>query len=110
MFSSITAIRNASREANSTASHWFDASSMRFFNTTLFEKVFPIGQRGAIFVTSEYQDEPKYTAYSLRYASRNHEGHFTITTLDDFMGYDSLEEANDAAEAYQTFYLTVMGA
>lgn len=108
MFNSITAIRNASREPNSTSPHWFDASAMRFFNTEIYPNVFPIGQRGAIFVTSEYMDDPDTKAFSLRYASRNEEGHFTIATLDGFGDYEDQEHAEQAADAYQRFYREVM--
>jgi hypothetical protein len=109
MFNSIAGIRMASFESNSTCRHWFEKDSMEFFNSKVYDDVFPLGQRGAIFITSEYQDNPKYTGFSLRYASRNSDGQFTITTLDDFMGYSDKEEAVAAAEAYQTFYNVVHG-
>jgi hypothetical protein len=109
MFSSISAIRNASREPNSTVPHWFDASAMRFFNTEIYPNVFPIGQRGAIFITSEYMDDPALKAFSLRYASQNEEGELTIETIDGFGDYEDQEAAEEAADAYQRFYRTVMG-
>ncbi|QGH74262.1 hypothetical protein SEA_SPILLED_283 [Streptomyces phage Spilled] len=108
MFSTMHQIVAASRETNSTAPHWFNRSSMRFFNTELQPNIFPIGQRGAIFVTSDYNNDPEDLAYTLRYASRNEEGAFTITTLDGFGDYESLEDAEDAASAYQRFYREVM--
>lgn len=108
MFNSIVAIRNASREANSTCPHWFDASSMRFFNSKVYDNVFPLGQRGAIFISSEYREDPAKTAYSLRYASRNSDGAFTMETIDGFMDYESFEEAESAADAYQRFYRQVL--
>lgn len=108
MFSSITAIRNASREPNSAVPHWFDASSMRFFNTELYPNVFPIGQRGAIFITSDYPCDRTDMAFTLRYASRNEEGQLTITTLDGFGQYEDQEAAEEAADAYQRFYREVM--
>ncbi|AYB70856.1 hypothetical protein SEA_YABOI_278 [Streptomyces phage Yaboi] len=109
MFSTMDQIKKASRETTSQALHWFSSSSMRFFNTELYENdLFPIGQRGVIFITSEYMDDPKYKSYSLRYATRNVDGFFKIETLDDFMGYDSLQDAIDGARSYQNFYHTIM--
>jgi len=108
MFSTMHQIVVASRESNSTARHWFDSSSMRFFNTSVQPNIFPIGQRGVIFITSDYRSDPEDIAYSLRYASRNEEGAFTICTIDGFGDYESLEEAEDAADSYQRFYREVM--
>ncbi len=108
MFNKIESIRKASFESSSTVRQWFCTGTLSFWNTTVSDNVFPIGQRGAIFITSEYMDDPKYTGWSLRYASRNEEGRFTITTLDGFMQYDSESEAEEAAEAYQRFYREVM--
>jgi hypothetical protein len=108
MFRTISAIKSASREPNSTVPHWFDASSMRFFNTQIYPNVFPIGQRGAIFITSEYMEDPETKAFSLRYASRTEEGQMTIVTLDGFGDYEDQEAAENAADAYQRFYREVM--
>ncbi|AXH67213.1 hypothetical protein SEA_WOFFORD_273 [Streptomyces phage Wofford] len=109
MFSTMDQIKKASRESNSTAREWFKCSSMRFFNTELYENdLFPIGQRGTIFITSEYMDDPEAKSYSLRYATRNVDGFFKIVTLDDFMGYDSLQDAIDGARSYQDFYHKIM--
>ncbi|AXH69542.1 hypothetical protein HWB79_gp050 [Streptomyces phage LukeCage] len=108
MFSTMHQIVKASRESNSTARHWFTKGSMEFFNTELQPNVFPIGQRGSIFITSEYRSDPEDKSYSLRYASRNEEGAFTMTTLDGFGDYESLEDAEDAADAYLRFYREVM--
>lgn len=108
MFNSIGQIRKASFEANSTCPHWFEKSSMEFFNSKVYDNVFPLGQRGAIFISSEYREDPKETAYSLRYASRNEDGGFTMETIDGFMDYESFEEAENAADAYQRFYRQVL--
>lgn len=108
MFNSIAGIRMASFESNSTCRHWFEKSSMEFFNSKVYDNVFPLGQRGAIFISSEYREDPAETAYSLRYASRNSDGAFTMETIDGFMDYESFEEAEDAASAYQRFYRQVL--
>lgn len=108
MFNSIEGIRKASFESDSTVRQWFCTGTLSFWNTTISDSVFPIGQRGAIFLTSEYMSDPDEAAWSLRYASRNEEGRFTITTLDGFMQYESESDAEEAAEAYQRFYREVM--
>lgn len=108
MFNSIAGIRMASFESNSTCRHWFEKSSMEFFNSKVYNSVFPLGQRGAIFISSEYREDPKDTGFSLRYASRNEDGAFTMETIDGFGDYESYGQAEDAAGAYQRFYRQVM--
>lgn len=108
MFNNIEGIRKASFEDNSTCRHWFNEDSMEFFNSKVYDNVFPLGQRGAIFISSEYREDPKETGYTLRYASRNSDGAFTMETIDGFMDYESFEEAENAADAYQRFYRQVL--
>lgn len=108
MFSNMDQIKKASKESNSTARHWFDHSSMRFFNTKLIEGVYPLNQMGTIFITSEYRDDPEDTAYTLRYATRDGDGAFKIQTIDGFMDYETQEDAEEAACAYQRFYFLLV--
>lgn len=108
MFNNIEGIRKASFEDSSTCRHWFNKDSMEFFNSKVYDNVFPLGQRGAIFISSEYREDPKETGYTLRYASRNSDGAFTMETIDGFMDYESFEEAENAADAYQRFYRQVL--
>lgn len=76
--------------------HWFDASSMRFFDSRIGSNVYPTNNPYiTLFVSSERFDEKTKRYYSIRsYDSRTHD----IDTIGEFQQYDSSRQANREAK------------
>lgn len=97
----ITSADDIRATANGAGSHFFDAATMRFFNSRLLEGVYPLdgweSKEGArfIFITSErYEDEPRH--YRVRM--------MTLTTQRDDrpaveIDSDLFEEPHTTAQA-----------
>ena len=86
MYRTIKEIKQANKEAGQ---HWFDADTMRFFNSRILSPV--IG--GRYFVSSEKYDDGSPRLYTIRIA--NDDG--TIDTVGDFQGYETADKAKRAA-------------
>jgi hypothetical protein len=78
-------IMRANRDAGH---HFFEASTMRFFNSTLYPHVYV----GRYFITGERREEHHPERFTIRAALEN--GH--IETVGEFREYDSYEAAEDA--------------
>lgn len=94
-FKSISDVRAANQ---AIGNHWFDKSSMRFFNTRIVSSLMT---RGAtkdhpggrqVFITSERMDETRPLRYTIREALPNGE----VDTIGEFQAYSSIEDAKDA--------------
>lgn len=74
--------------------HWFDAGALRFFNSRISQKVYPV-PGGAYFVSSEkfsrYDSSPRL--YTVRHC--NLEGE--INTIGEFQQYETSAQAHGAA-------------
>jgi hypothetical protein len=68
--------------------HWFDRSTMRFFNTKIESGL--IG--GKYFITSERYDDDRPRLFTVRRADPDG----TIDTVGEFQGYHSREDAREA--------------
>jgi hypothetical protein len=76
-------------EANDAAGHhFFEAGAMRFFNSTLYPRVYG----GRYFITGERIDFDHPVRFTIRVALDN--GH--VNTVGDFQAFASYEEAEDA--------------
>ncbi len=82
---SIEQIKQANRDAGH---HFFDASTMRFFNSTVYPRIYG----GRYFITGERFDENHAEAFTIRVALDN--GH--VNTVGDFQCFDTHEEAEVA--------------
>jgi hypothetical protein len=87
--------------------HFFEPDSMRFFNSRISSRIYPISQREGYFVTSE-QHRPVYAnpeprLYTVRkYAvTAEPDGYATmrIDTAGDFQAYESSAAAHRAAKS-----------
>jgi hypothetical protein len=82
----------------SIGSHWFERSTMRFFNTRIESKLMTRGPSEAapggrqVFITSERMDENHAREYTIREAKPDGD----IDTLGEFQGYKTLEDAQRA--------------
>ena len=98
-FANIGQIKRANKAAGG---YWFAPDTLRFFNSTFPPRcVFPV-KDGAFFISSEYSkgvyistgwipDGP--VLYTLRFADDKG----GIMTVGDFLQYESLQEAKEAA-------------
>jgi hypothetical protein len=76
-------------EANDAAGHhFFEASAMRFFNSTLYPRVYG----GRYFITGERREEHHPEEFTIRVELDN--GH--VNTVRDFQAFASYEDAEDA--------------
>ena len=101
MLNTITAIKRRHE------GHWFEPGSLRFFNSKFPRRaVYPVPD-GAFFISSEYSkgvyistgwipDGP--VRYSVRFIS---DADGSIDTVSEFQEYETLEEAREAARAFQ---------
>lgn len=83
--------------------HFFDKSSMRFFNSVITQDVFP-GVENVYFVTSEkfdYKSKRFFTVRKLDIKNRS------IETVGDFQGFSSIAQAK--SEAIRIAYLEKIG-
>lgn len=87
-FTTISEVRAANKAAGY---HWFDRSSMRFFNTVIESKLYA----GKYFITSDRMrvEDPK--RYSIR-AVREDGGVDTVGSFQDFCKYLTIEDARAA--------------
>ena len=86
MFKTIADVRYANQQLGH---HWFDRSSMRFFNTTIESSLYG----GRFFITSERMDPRHPKKYTVREALPTGE----IKTVGEFHRMTSIEDARDAA-------------
>ena len=74
--------------------HWFDRDTLRFFNSRISERVYPV-PGGAYFVTSEkysrYDNSPRL--YTVRHCTLEGD----INTIGEFQQYQSAPQAHYAA-------------
>jgi hypothetical protein len=68
--------------------HFFEASAMRFFNSTLYPRVYG----GRYFITGERIDFDHRERFTIRVALDN--GH--VKTVGDFQAFAAYEDAEDA--------------
>jgi len=104
MLNTITAIKNRHQ------GHWFEPGNLRFFNSKFPRRaVYPVPD-GAFFISSEFSkgvyistgwipDGP--VRYSVRFIS-DKDG--SIDTVSEFQEFETLQEARDAARAFQKAY------
>ena len=104
MLNNMTAIRKRHQ------GHWFEPGALRFFNSKFPRRaVYPVPD-GAFFISSEYNkgvyistgwipDGP--VRWSVRFISDD-DG--SISTVSEFMEFETLQEARDAAKAFQKAY------
>jgi hypothetical protein len=77
--------------------HWFDKSSMNFFNTTLETQPNKIN----IFITSDRMELDMPKQYSLRWFNPET---CNVETLGEFQAYDTIAEAREARKEYTNSY------
>lgn len=94
ILNSITKIIEASRSEGSTVPHWFNESSMSFFNTRCLNEVFPMGRHGVLFMTADRTETNAPEGFTLRWAFVK-EGFFYISTLGGLMAYESEEDVRN---------------
>lgn len=85
ILNSVARIIEASRSQESSVPHWFNESTMAFFNTTVQTEVHTVGRFGTLFVTKD-GPEPGTRAYTIRWAYYK-DNVFHITTLGDVMAF-----------------------
>lgn len=92
------------REVKASGSHFFDADTLRFFNSRVLNTF--IG--GRFFVTTERMEDSEPRSYTVRYFYR-HGGYLTSENIGDFRQHASSAMARQAAsEAYSTLYPRVV--
>lgn len=109
MLNTITAIKKRHQ------GHWFEPGALAWFNTKFPRRaVYPVPD-GAFFISSEYSkgvyistgwipDGPR--RWSVRFIS-DESGN--IETASEFMEFETLAEARDAARAFQRAYKALKG-
>lgn len=76
--------------------HWFERSTMRFFNTRIESKLMTRGSSGRqVFITSERCDETTPRKYTVREALTDG----SIDTVGEFQQHATLQDARDAVVA-----------
>lgn len=80
------------RDALAQGSHWFDLSSMRFFNTRLGQEVFG----GRYFVSSEKYNYNAPRLFTVREVTWE-DGRMSIGTVGEFQQYRTRGQAQAAA-------------
>lgn len=64
-------INDIKTAADEAGSHYFSASTMRYWNSRTSSRVFPVDEHRTVFVTSERFDQPGYArCYTVRVATR----------------------------------------
>jgi len=84
-YQTLSDVKAANRESGG---HWFDKSTMRFFNTRMESQLYG----GRYFITSERYDENHGKRYSIRQAMPDG----SVDTVGEFQQYFSLESARIA--------------
>lgn len=79
--------------------HWFSSDSMRFFNSRVSERVYPV-PGGAYFVTSERYDRYD-NRYPRAYTVRHCDLEGSIHTVGEFQQYETSAQAHCAAQRLQ---------
>ena len=87
-FSNVNEVRQANK---AIGHHWFDASSMRFFNSHVNGADKLINKR--FFISSEQFDSNSPRLFTIRVVSPNGE----VNTYGEFQGYKTRKEAITAA-------------
>ncbi len=90
VYRTISDVKAANREVGE---HWFERSTMRFFNTRIVSKLIS----GRYFVTAERMDDTRRFKYTVRSA----EPDGSIDTVGEFQQYDSKEDAMIAVRSAQ---------
>ncbi len=71
--------------------HFFESATMRFFNSTIYPRVYG----GRYFITGERYDELHPERFTIRLALDN--GH--VNTVGDFQGFDTHADAERVARS-----------
>ena len=79
------------------AGHFFDKGTMSFFKSHIESGIYRTGPRTGYFVTSEqFEDEPR------QYTVRAYKPEDGVTTVGEFYGMATRDEARDAADKLAT--------
>lgn len=73
---------------------WFSAGNMRFFSCRVSNRVHPLADGGALFVTSEAD---RWSGYARRYSVRHCDANGEIDTVGEFQEHATLATAHAAA-------------
>jgi len=109
-FTDIRTVSDLKTTAHALGSHFFDADTMRFFNSRILDTLYPLTTESAtafgFFVTSERYDETtprKYTArcYQITTEPRESDGRMVsriyISTAGAFCEHETARQAHKAA-------------
>ena len=104
---SIESIDDLKRVAALMGNHFFSPNTMRFFNSRISSRLYPVSVREGYFVTSERQDmpysDPEPRQYTVRHYSitegDNGYARFTIDTVDEFYALPDSASAHRAAKS-----------
>ena len=109
-FTDIRTVSDLKITAHALGSHFFDADTMRFFNSRILDTLYPLTTESetafGFFVTSERYDENtprKYTVrcYQVTTAPRESDGRIVsrinIDTVGAFREYETARQAHSAA-------------
>ena len=91
-FNSISDIRTYNRLSGK---HFFDASSMRFFNSKVYDKVY----KGNFFITSERFDSKTARLYTVRIAMNDGR----IETIPKFQAFKTKKQAIEYIQSLPTY-------
>jgi len=87
-------IEDVIRAANRGFSkHWFSHDSMKFFNSRVYDDVYPDRSGGAYFITSEQRETYEPRLFSLRHCRADG----NVSTVGEFQQYKTKEKAMEAA-------------
>lgn len=99
----LKSLSDIKRANKACGGHWFDRSSMRFFNSIVSKVVHPSPhQDRTYFVSSEQFDDSTPRLYSVRvvFWSGNMPGAGNIETIGEFQKYETLAAAQSAAAKF----------
>jgi hypothetical protein len=87
-------VADIKRAAKDAGSYFFAPSTMRFWDSSILPRVYPI-DGGAFFITGESDEGTR--AYTVRLATVTKDGRFNISPVGDFMGYRTAQAAKKTA-------------
>lgn len=94
-FDQILSIADLITTSERLGGHFFDADTLRFFNSRILSDLFPVDDSSGYFVTSErYEDEPR--TYSVRYYKVTHNDEKN----SDYLDIGSVYEGYQLGSAY----------
>jgi hypothetical protein len=92
-------LEDAKAIAKDQGSHFFDADTLRFFNSRVSEMVYSTTDgKTMFFVTSERMDWTTPRLYTVRKATLGETGIFDISTVGEFQEYMSRSGAHERAQ------------